>query len=192
MIAYIKGEIEYKGDNCVIVEVSGIGYKIFVTNYTLNLFQQQRGEVKIYTYHYIREDTNILYGFLTKEEVEIFEMLIGISGIGPRIALSLLSIPISKFKKAIIQDDIKTLQVPNVGKKTAQRILLELKEKIKSKYYLEEEKEIIEEDSLAVKALIGLGFSPSEAKKAVSFVEKESKGKLTPEETIKRALQVKL
>jgi Holliday junction DNA helicase RuvA len=193
MIAYIKGEIEFKGDNYIIVETGGVGYKIFVSNYTLNLLNQLEGEVKIYTCPYIREDANILYGFLTREEVEIFEMLIATSGIGPKTALNVLSIPLSKLKKAILQDDIKTLQVSNVGKKTAQRILLELKEKIKNKYFLEEEKEEkLEEDSLLVKALISLGFSPSEAKKRVSFVEKESKGKLTPEEIIKRALQVKL
>lgn len=191
MIAYIKGEVEITGDNYIVVEAAGVGYKIFVTNNTLELINNQKGEIKIYTYHYIREDTNILYGFLTREEVEIFEMLIGTTGIGPKIALSLLSMPISKIKKAIIEEDIKALQVSGVGKKTAQRILLELREKIKSKYFIEEKPEK-EEDSLAVKALIELGFSPSEAKKRISFVEKEVKEKISTEEIVKKALQVKL
>lgn len=191
MIAYIKGEVEITGDNYIVVEAAGVGYKIFVTNNTLELINNQKGEIKIYTYHYIREDTNILYGFLTREEVEIFEMLIGTTGVGPKIALSLLSMPISKIKKAIIEEDIKALQVSGVGKKTAQRILLELREKIKSKYFIEEKPEK-EEDSLAVKALIELGFSPSEAKKRISFVEKEVKEKISTEEIVKKALQVKL
>lgn len=192
MIAYIRGEVEITGNNYIVVEAAGVGYKIFVTNNTLELLNNQKGEIKIYTYHYIREDTNILYGFLTREEVEIFEMLIGTTGVGPKIALSLLSMPISKIKKAIIEEDIKALQVSGVGKKTAQRILLELREKIKSKYFIEEKPEREEEDSLAVKALIELGFSPSEAKKRISFVEKEVKEKISTEEIVKKALQVKL
>jgi len=134
MFAYIKGTLEYKCSDYLIVEANGIGYKIFTSISTIETAGRVGEQVKIYTYLHVREDIINLYGFLTQEELGMFELLISVSGIGPKAAISVLSsISPSKFGLAVITDDIKTLtKAPGIGNKTAQRIILELKDKIKN------------------------------------------------------------
>jgi len=181
MFAYIKGTLEYKCSDYLIVEANGIGYKIFTSISTIETAGRVGEQVKIYTYLHVREDIINLYGFLTQEELGMFELLISVSGIGPKAAISVLSsISPSKFGLAVITDDIKTLtKAPGIGNKTAQRIILELKDKIKNEQLSlpdgitggenvpEKSNSIISE---AVSALMVLGYSGAEASRAVSAV----------------------
>jgi len=181
MFAYIKGTLEYKCNDYLIVEANGIGYKIFTSISTIETAGRIGEQVKIYTYLYVREDVINLYGFLTQEELGMFELLISVSGIGPKVAISVLSsISPSKFGLAVITDDVKTLtKAPGIGNKTAQRIILELKDKIKNEQLSlpdsitggdnvpEKSNSIISE---AVSALMVLGYSGAEASRAVSAV----------------------
>ena len=133
MYAYIRGKLEYKSNDSVVIEASGVGYAITVPLSTIENIGSVGEEVKVYTSLHVREDVMALYGFGTREELNMFELLKTVSGIGPKVAISVLSsISPSKFALAVITDDIKTLtQVQGIGKKTAQRIILELKDKIK-------------------------------------------------------------
>jgi len=186
MIAYIKGNLQAKGRESVIVETGGIGYRIYVPLTALESLHQIGAEVKVYTYMHVREDACILYGFLTEEELKMFEQLIKVSGVGPKAALSLVSyIPPSQFALAVLTDDADAfVKAPGIGKKTALKIILELKDKLK-KEQGEELKKLsagagsqekpgnkIQE---AVGALMMLGYSSQEANHAVSQVYSEEK-----------------
>lgn len=181
MYAYIKGTLEYKHNDYMVVEANGVGYKIFTSLPTVEASGKIGDEIKVYTYLHVREDIMSLYGFLTGEELGMFELLISVSGIGPKAALSLLSsMSPSRFALAIITDDIKTLtRAPGVGNKTAQRMILELKDKIKKEQLTlpgreKSEEVVFEKDSSriseAVNALMVLGYSGVEASRAVSSV----------------------
>lgn len=134
MFAYIKGKFEEKGNNYVVIDVNGIGYKIYMSNIAIAGLGETGSIVKVHTYYYVREDNISLYGFATKEELKMFELLISVSGVGAKSAISMLSaISPSDFAIAIISDDVNSLKkVPGVGAKTAQRIILELKDKLKN------------------------------------------------------------
>ena len=176
MIGYIKGQVAEIGDGYVILDNGGIGYRIFVSSFTLakatpNQFMQ------IYTYLNVKEDGMFLYGFSDKEEKNMFMKLITISGVGPKAALSVLSgIELNKLMVAIINQDIKTISsIKGIGKKTAERIILELKENIDSLtsdavYNFTPESNINEPSQDvqdAIYALRGLGFTQQEAERAV-------------------------
>lgn len=195
MIAYIRGNLDYKGTDFVVVEAKGIGYKIRTPLPAIERIGQKGDEVKVYTYLYVREDAMNLYGFLTQEELGTFELLISVSGIGPKAALSLLStVSPSSFALAVITDDVSTLmKAQGVGKKTAQRIILELKDKIKKEQL--EDVSIVEAafengsnsgKEEAVSALMVLGYTQLEARKAVSTVFAED---MDVEAVIKKALK---
>jgi len=197
MFAYIKGKIAYKRNEYIVVEANGIGYKIFTSLSTIQSVGAVGEEVMIYTYLYVREDIISLYGFFTQEELNMFELLISVSGVGPKVAISLLSsVTPSKFSLAVITDDIKTLtKAPGIGKKTAQRIILELKDKIKKEQLADvngaEEENIPtgSENSRipeAISALMVLGYTPLEASKAVSAVYSDD---MDLESIIKNALK---
>ena len=115
MFAYIKGTLEEKGNGYVIVETGGIGYKIFMSNTSIGILGELKQTVKVHTYYYVREDNISLYGFVTKEELSMFELLLSVSGIGAKSAITMLSnIEPSAFALAVITDDvakIKSLQV---------------------------------------------------------------------------------
>ncbi|HHW46994.1 MAG TPA: Holliday junction branch migration protein RuvA [Clostridiaceae bacterium] len=181
MFAYIKGTLVCKCSDYLIVEANGIGYKVFTSISTLESAGRVGEQVKLYTYLYVREDAIVLYGFLTQEELGMFELLISVTGIGPKAAISLLSyISPSKFGLAVITGDTKTLtKAPGIGKKTAQRIILELQDKIKKEQFTLPDGESGKEDvpekynstmSEAVSALMVLGYSGAEASRAVSKV----------------------
>jgi len=198
MISYIKGILEHKDVDYIIVDVNGIGYKIFTSLSTIQSLKEVGSEVKIYTYLQVREDNISLYGFASIEELKMLELLLKVSGVGPKVALSIISnISPSKFSLAIITDDEKTLaKVPGIGKKTAQRIILELKDKIKKEQkdissYSEDSDnvDIDKKDtkaSEAIAALMVLGYTALEASRAVSAVYSDE---LDLEDSIKNSLK---
>ncbi|MCX7913974.1 MAG: Holliday junction branch migration protein RuvA [Thermodesulfovibrionales bacterium] len=186
MIATIRGKIISKKPDSIIVDVGGVGYLVYVP---LNLFSSIKdinGEVFLYIYTYVREDALSLFGFLTEEEKKIFTTLIGIPGIGPKIALSILStISLDDFEKALWNEDIAFLcRVPGLGKKTAQRLILELREKLPT--ISREDRDPLFDDTLS--ALVNLGYKKSVAQEALEEVY--SKGIRGIEGLIKEALKV--
>ena len=132
MYSYIKGELVEIAEDLIVVEANNIGYNIHVPGQVLSYLPERGSEVKIYTYLYIREDAMMLYGFLTRDDLNVFKMLLGVSGIGPKGALAILSVCTPQgLAMAVITGDEKALiAAPGVGKKIAQRIILELKDKL--------------------------------------------------------------
>lgn len=197
MYAYIKGILESKGSDHIIIEAGGIGYKLFTPLSTLEAAGQTGHEFKAFAYLYVREGIMNLYGFATQEELGMFELLLTVSGVGPKAALSLLStVSPSKFGLAVITDDAKTLtRAQGIGSKTAQRIILELKDKIKKQQLAlsadagfagaagSKEGSRLSE---AVSALMVLGFSPAEASRAVAAAYSDE---LDLEQIIKNSLK---
>lgn len=138
MFAYINGTLEEKSNNFVVIDVGGIGYKIFMSNISIQAIGELGTVVKVHTHYYVREDNISLYGFLTHEELKMFELLLSVSGIGAKSAISMLSnITPSKFAFAVISNDVGELKkIPGVGPKSAQRIILELQDKLKTEQKL--------------------------------------------------------
>ncbi len=173
MIAQIQGTIEYIQNNYIVVNVNDIGYQIFVTNFTLQKISLKE-KIKLYTFTYVREDTLALYGFLKLAEKEMFELLISISGIGPKAALGILSIAEPKtIQAAILNNDVSILtKVSGIGKKTAERVILELKNKIENISIEDSDKESknIIGNAEAVEALQAMGYTSSEAREALSSI----------------------
>lgn len=132
MISYVRGVLDHKEPNRVIVDVNGLGYEVFVPLSTYQELPAIGDQVKLVTYHHVREDTMQLYGFLSSEEKEIFELVLSISGVGTKVALNILSsISVNEFRSAVAQGDMKTLtKISGIGKKSAERLVLELKDKI--------------------------------------------------------------
>lgn len=176
MISFLEGHIEFKGEKFVMVNVGGVGYKIFVGHETLQKIPEKGQNVKIWTHQYIREDAMDLYGFLNFSELDLFETLIGISGIGPKGALGVLSIaPVDTLKKAIAAGDTSYLtRVSGIGRKTAEKIVLELKDKMAGRGVTVEAPELKDEAD-ALEALVSLGYSPREAREALAVVPQETR-----------------
>lgn len=199
MFAFIKGNIEEKSSNYVVIENNGIGYKIFVTETGIDSIGEIGENVKIHTYYWVREDNISLYGFLTKEELKMFEILITTSGIGAKSAMAILSnIDPSSFALAVINEDTKKLtKLPGIGAKSAARIILELKDKLK-KQDLEAKangqkdelkKAIIEDENVneAISALQVLGYSKREIEKSLDTIDLTG---LTVEDIIRKGLNL--
>ena len=195
MYLYIKGSLEVKTKGYIVVECNGIGYKIFMSDKSLNEIGNVGDTVKVYTHYHVREDEISLYGFKTDEELRMFELLLSVSGIGARSAITMLSnIEPSEFAFAVISDDVDRMtKIPGIGKKTAQRLILELKDKLKSEEIErnkeEIEKEIKEVEGLneAVSALQVLGYSRREIDSAF---EKADLSGLSTEDIIKKGLML--
>ena len=195
MFAYIKGNLDTKTNNYVIVENSGIGYKIFMSLKSIETLGEVGSSVKVYTYYYVREDNISLYGFTTNEELRMFELLLSVSGIGAKSAIAMLSeITPSSFALAIISNDVsKLVKIPGIGNKTAARIVLELKDKLKTEQAMtdtEEVKVAIKEDnknSEIIAALQVLGYSRKEIDKVLEKMDIDSIG---IEDAIKQALKL--
>ena len=132
MYAYIKGVLADVEEESVVVEAGGIGYRIYTTGQTFDYLPVVGEEVKLYTYLNVREDAMILYGFLTKDDLRVFKLLIGVNGIGPKGALAVLSVMTTDdLRFAVLGDDAKVIaKAPGIGAKTAQRVILELKDKL--------------------------------------------------------------
>ena len=184
MISFIRGLVADTTENAVILENNGIGYEIFMTGSSIEQVSLIDGEVKIHTYFQVREDAMQLYGFLSKDDLEMFRLLLNVNGIGPKAALGVLAgLTADELRFAVLSDDIKTIsKAPGIGKKTAQKLILELKDKLK----LEDafEKKLAHEQEAAsvsgflihdgrqeaAEALIALGYSSTDAMKAVRKV----------------------
>lgn len=191
MYSYIKGTIEFKAPDYFIVDNNGVGYRILSALSTLDKLNTGQ-DVKVYTYMYVREDIISLYGYLTPEELRVFELLISVSGIGPKVANSVLSaLSPSKFGLAVITADVQSLKsISGIGLKTAQRIILELKDKMKTEEAFRKTDiqlpDTNDNVSEAVNALQVLGYSVPEALKALKSVDMEN---LDIEDVIKQALK---
>lgn len=199
MYSYIKGTLAEITEEGIVVDNHGIGYAIWVPGQVFDYLPSIGEEVKIYTYHYVREDMIALYGFLTREDVTIFKMLIGVSGIGPKGALAILSVmSTDDLRFAILSEDAKAIsKAPGIGAKTAQRLIIELKDKINLEDAFEQklanQAEKIEKSPItgvkneAILALTALGYSQSEALKAISGIEIQEDSQV--EEVLKAALK---
>lgn len=194
MFSYIKGILEVKTINYIVVDVNGIGFKIFMSESAIQRLGEIGQTVKIYTYMNVKEDEISLYGFITNEELRMFELLISVSGVGAKSAITMLSvITPSKFALAVISNDVKTLtKIPGIGQKSAQRIILELKDKLKTEEAIKSNDiaittNIVENNNLeeAVQALKVLGYTRQEIEKVLSKIDINS---LTVEDIIRKAL----
>lgn len=198
MYAYIKGILAEITEDAIIVENQGIGYEIAVPGQVFDYLPSVGEEVKIYTYHYVREDAILLYGFLTKEDARIFKMLIGVSGIGPKGALSILSVlSTDDLRFAILGDDAKAIaKAPGVGAKTAQRVIIELKDKLSLEDAFEQKlanqaqkaelNPAVGVKNEAILALTSLGYSQSEALKVLQGIE------ISPDDQVEDVLKMAL
>ena len=180
MITYVKGELNDINGNSIVVECFGIGYEIMVPASIADRLPSVGDQVKIYTYQYVREDTLDLCGFLTKDDLNIFKLLITVNGIGPKGALNILSaISPDELRIAVISDDVKTIQkAPGIGGKTAQKLIIELKDKLSLEdvitHGMETENRVPASDPArneAIEALVALGYTSAEALRAVKSVE---------------------
>lgn len=198
MFAYIKGTLEEKGNNYVVVDCNDIGYKIFMSNIAINEIGELGAKVKVHTYYHVREDNISLYGFVTKEELRMFELLLSVSGIGAKSAIAMLSnITPSSFAFAVISNDVAKLKkIPGIGAKSAQRIILELQDKLKAEqkeFSVENPQiEIPEEtENSSVKeakdALQILGYTKKEIDNAFSKI---ANTEVSVEELIKKGLSI--
>lgn len=183
MYAYIKGELAEKNIDSIVVEAAGVGYLIYIPTQYFDMLPDEGEDVKIYTYLCAREDAMILYGFLSKDDLEIFKLLITVSGIGPKGGLAILStLPADDLRFAILSGDSKAIsKAPGIGAKTAQRVILDLKDKLSLEDAFEKKLEnqtsgaavsmnsTVKND--AVMALNALGYSSTESLKAVSKVD---------------------
>ncbi len=174
MISKLKGTIDFFRDAYVVVDVNGVGYKVFVTAHTMGEIAGEKF-IELYVHTYVREDILALYGFLSFEELEMFELLISVSGIGPKAALGILSIANPKTVcTAVLNDDSDILtRVSGVGKKTAQRVILELKNKISDMPIFE--KDQVVSDSDALEALVTMGYSVAQARGTLKEISPEIK-----------------
>ena len=216
MLAYIKGTLEMKMTGYIVIDVGGLGYKIFMSEVGIEKIGNIGETVKVHTYYKVREDDISIYGFNTLEELKMFELLISVSGVGAKTALTMLAIcEPSEFALAVISEDVTALtQIPGIGAKSAQRIILELKDKIakeqqiqninaqvnskaKVKSTTEETAEVEEKIQIAIEnnnkvseaiaALQVLGYNKKEIEKAFTNLDKNE---LSTEELIKKGLAI--
>ncbi len=174
MISFISGKIIFKDKGFIIVEVNGIGYQIFVLPDFKN--DSESKEVNLYTHLYVREDILKLYGFMTLEELKLFELLISISGIGPKAAQGILSLANPEnIKAAIANGDASILtRVSGIGRKTAERVILELRNKVEvGAEEINKGSQAINADGDVIEALVGLGYRPSQAQAALKEIPSE-------------------
>ncbi len=171
MIAHLKGKIIQKTPRAIILQTGDIGYMVFLTQ---NQLAELEKEAELFIHHNIKEDASDLYGFQTYDQLEFFTKLISISGIGPRVALEILNVPEGQIKAAIInEDDAFICKIPGIGKKTAQRIIIELKDKITSEN--REYKGLKDTNSEALDALTKLGYQRKEIQELLKDLPEEIK-----------------
>ena len=205
MLAYIKGTLEMKMTGYIVIDVGGLGYKVFMSESGIEKLGNIGEIVKVHTYYKVREDDISIFGFNSLEELRMFELLISVSGIGAKTAIAMLDVcEPTEFALAIISDDIKTLtQIPGIGAKSAQRIILELKDKMKKEQQIQEltkannnnnvktklEERIENEEKIqeAIIALQVLGYNKKEIEKAFDKIVKDN---MTTEELIRKGLTI--
>ena len=210
MLAYIKGTLEMKMTGYIVIDVGGLGYKVFMSEAGIEKVGNIGESVKVHTYYKVREDDISIYGFNTLEELKMFELLIGVSGVGAKTALTMLAVCTpSEFALAVISEDVKALTgIPGIGAKSAQRIILELKDKITKEQQIQSMNEKVnsqsktkeeKEDKLqvaiennakvaeAMAALQVLGYNKKEIEKVFAKLDKKE---LSTEELIKKGLNL--
>ena len=185
MIAFLKGEIADLTEGSVVLDVNGVGYEVLVPGQLLSMLEGIGSRVKLYTYMQVREDAVVLFGFLTNDDLQMFRLLTGVSGVGPKAGLNILStLGADDLRFAILADDVKRIaKTPGIGAKTAQKIILELKDKLDLQDVFEKKSasgqitpeaaaaagsQVVQE---AVEALVALGYGSTEALKAVRSVQ---------------------
>lgn len=195
MIAYIKGKLVIKDPTFVIIDVGGVGYQIRISLNTYSVIKDEEN-LKLHTYMHIKEDAHTLYGFKQLSEKHLFLNLISISGIGPSIGLMILSsLTPDEIQEAIINEDVKTIQaIKGIGTKTAQRLILELKDKIKKDLAVDKASNISVKTHNTIKnealsALVTLGFTKVAAEKSIDNILKKDGNEITLEQLIKLALK---
>ena len=195
MISYLKGKLVFKDPTHVIIDIHGVGYHVNISLATYSQIKDKE-DIQIHTYLHIKEDAHTLYGFSDVSEKKMFLNLISISGVGPSTGLMIQSsLSASELRHAIVHEDVKTIQaVKGIGAKTAQRVILELKDKIKKESFEEGLPELITSAhntirSEALSALVTLGFNKSVAEKSVDKILKNSGNTITLEELIKLTLK---
>jgi Holliday junction DNA helicase RuvA len=188
MITYLRGQVLAKKQEAIIVQVSGIGYEVFVNQ---NFYAQVKigDSIEVYTHQYVREDTLSLYGFRNLEELELFELLLSISGVGPKSALGVLAIASpAEIKNSIAQGEVALLtKVSGIGRKTAERIVLELREKLADfNFTSSAQPTSMSVGGDEIDALVALGYSLAQARQALSQVDPKI---TSSSERIKQALK---
>ena len=205
MLAYIKGKLEMKMTGYVVIDVGGLGYKVFMSEVGIENIGNIGDTVKVHTFYRVREDDISIFGFNTLEELKMFELLLGVSGVGAKTALTMLAVcEPSDFALAVISEDVKALTgIPGIGPKSAKRIILELKDKIKKEQEIENIKNQLEnkksntkiklalenDDKLqeAISALQVLGYNKKEIEKSFEKIDTKE---LSTEELIKKGLSL--
>jgi len=194
MIAHLKGKLVYKDPTHVIIDVNGVGYQVGISLHTFSEIKD-REDIRLATYLHVREDAQVLYGFSSDSEKQMFQLLISVNGVGPNTALVVLSyLSPDELKKAIISEDAPTLQaVKGIGGKTAQRLILELRDKVK-KESLEETHGISGSTrntmrNEALTALTTLGIAKAAAERSIDAILKRTGGEVSLEELVKQALK---
>lgn len=199
MYAFLEGLVEHKSGTELVLNVSGVGYQLMCTQSTISQAPAKGEFVRVYTYLSVRQDAMELFGFQSREERSLFFSLTGVSGIGPRTALNILSsMPLKDLTLAILTEDVMTLsRAPGIGKKTAQRITLELKDRLSKDEVVGSLQGVISNTAAsgpsgsvgeAIQALVSLGYSQSEAALAVSRVH-QAQGDLLSGELVRQALR---
>jgi Holliday junction DNA helicase RuvA len=196
MFEYIRGVLQYKGTDYCVVDVNGVGFKIFTSHITASGIGQAGETVTLFTYMNVKEDDISLFGFASREELSVFNMLISVSGVGPKMGIAVLAaMSPSEFSLAVATGDYKAIsKSKGIGPKLAQRIVLELKDKINKDIKSQEQapEETFEPvptgyiSNDAISALMVLGYSSKEASKLVAKVYKDG---MTLEETVRQALK---
>lgn len=203
MLAYIKGTLEMKMTGYIVIDVGGLGYKIYMSDSGIEKLGNIGEIVKVHTYYKVREDDVSIFGFNTLEELKMFELLISVSGVGAKTALAMLAVcEPTEFALAVITEDVNTLkQIPGIGAKSAQRIILELKDKIKKEQQIQELTNATKETKTkvevalennqkieeAIAALQVLGYNKKEIEKAFDKLVKEN---MSTEELIRKGLSI--
>jgi len=187
MIASLRGRLAAKGEDHIIVSVGGIGFKVYVPTPLLEKLANPGEEVELHTHLQVREKELSLYGCGTAEELAFFQLLLGVSGVGPKLALAILSsAPLDILRQAIVQGDVDTLfRIPGIGRKTAERLILELKGRIELERVMALPS-ITRVDAEVIEALTSLGYGLSEAQRALKALPQEE---LSLEERLFLALQ---
>jgi len=195
MIAFLKGKLVYRDPTHIVIDVNGVGYHVNISLQTFSEIKEQEN-ILIHTHLAIREDAHVLFGFSNEEEKRLFQQLITVNGVGPSTAIVMLSYMSSaELKSAIVQEDAVTLQrIKGIGGKTAQRVIIDLKDKLKKETW-EETQPIISTGSHntlrkeALSALLTLGLPKAAAEKSVDSVLKKSGNTITLEDLVKQALK---
>ncbi len=200
MIAFLKGKIEELEETKAIVDVNGVGYGVFITGRDASVLSGNRETIKLHTYLQVREDAMQLYGFLKKDDLHVFRLLLGVNGIGPRAALGILSaLSANDIRFAVLAGDAKAIsRAPGIGAKSAQKIILELKDKFDLQETFDSSLAETENDTAvtvgdrqiqdeAVQALVALGYPAGESLKAVRSVQQTED--MTTEDLLKAALR---